>query len=64
MNQSHVDPDLMSAGERLDEVAAILAAGIRRLREKQSKSSTLRDVSLDFSAPRSVHGTPPSGESP
>ncbi len=49
-------PDLMTAAERLDEVASILGAGIRRLFYKHNKNNGLRDVSLDFSATQSVHG--------
>jgi len=56
----------MTAAERLDEVAAILGAGIRRLLETRNKDNGLGDVCLDFSATRSVHGheTNDHGESP
>ncbi len=59
-------PDRMTAAERLDEVAAILGAGILRLREKHNKYNELGDVSLDLSALQSVHGheTNDHGESP
>ncbi len=59
-------PDRMTVAERLDEVAAILAAGILRRREKRNKYNELRDVSLDLSAPQSVHGhgTNDHGENP
>ena len=59
-------PDRMTAAERLDEVAAILGAGILRRREKRNKYNELRDVSLDLSAQQSVHGdgTNDHGENP
>jgi hypothetical protein len=53
-------PDLMTAEERLDEVAQILAAGLVRLlqkREYQNDRSRLEKNSLDFSPDRSVHAT-------
>ncbi len=42
-------PDLMTAPERLSEVAAILAAGLVRLRARQSSrvSAHARESSLD-----------------
>ncbi len=59
-------PDRMTAAERLDEVAAILGAGILRLLEKYNKYNELKDVSLDLSAQQSVHGdgTNDHGENP
>ncbi len=59
-------PDRMTAAERLDEVAAILGAGILRRREKRNKYNELRDVSLDLSATQSGHGhgTNDQGENP
>jgi hypothetical protein len=48
-----LDPNLMTAAERLAE---ILAAGILRLRAKTQKAGDLRDISLDFPALRSRHG--------
>ena len=62
-------PDRMTAAERLDEVAAILGAGILRLLEKYNKYNKyneLKDVSLDLSAQQSVHGdgTNDHGENP
>ena len=64
MNALH--PDRMTAAERLDEVAAILGAGILRLLEKHNKYNELRDISLDLPALQSVHGhgTNDHGESP
>jgi hypothetical protein len=51
-------PDLMSAEERLTELAQILAAGLIRLRRRQSISAPgSRDFRLDFSPERSVHAT-------
>jgi hypothetical protein len=53
-------PDLMSAEERLTEVAQILAAGLVRLRRKreyQYDRSTLEKNTLDFSQARSGHAT-------
>jgi hypothetical protein len=53
-------PDLMTAEERLTEVAQILAAGLIRLRQRQLPNghSRLEKNDLDFSADRSVHATP------
>ena len=52
-------PDLMTADERLDEVAQILAAGLLRLRQCQYRNdhSRLEKNSLDFSPDRSGHAT-------
>ncbi len=54
-----LDPNLMTATERLDEVAEILAAGLlraraRRSEKKTSSSNELREVPLDFSWEQSV----------
>jgi hypothetical protein len=54
----------MSAAERLDEVAEILAAGLLRVRARQSErkannSKRLREVPLDFPPERSVCGHEP-----
>ena len=62
MNQNALDPDLMSATERLDELAHILAAGLVRLRDRKSveklhDSNELIEGSLDLPAPKSVHDT-------
>ena len=50
-------PDLMSAAERLDEIAEILAAGLMRLRARQSTPlfPDGGDSSLDCSAHQSGH---------
>ena len=63
MSHNALDPDRMSTAERLDEVAAILAAGLVRLRNRRSggkrhDSNALREGSLDFSAATSVHDAP------
>jgi len=52
-----LDPARMTAAERLDEVAAILAAGLIRLRARKSRklSADWRDSCLDFSARKSGH---------
>ena len=53
-----LDPDRMTADERLDEVADILAAGIRRLFNKKSpnKIDGLETILLDKVAPKRLHG--------
>jgi hypothetical protein len=50
----------MTAAERLDEIAEILAAGILRLRARLSapQGSTAKQVRVDFSPGRSGHGRP------
>jgi hypothetical protein len=50
-----LDPDLMTAAERLAEVGEILAAGLLRLRAREREAGNRRDVSLDFPATQSVH---------
>jgi len=55
-----LDPDRMSAEERLNEVATMLAGGLLRLKAGKkvpnpSNSSTLADNSLDFGPAQSVH---------
>jgi hypothetical protein len=52
-------PDLMTADERLTEVAQILAAGLIRLRRRESSAAVSGDFRLDFSPDRSVHATAP-----
>jgi hypothetical protein len=54
-----LDPNLMTPAERFDEIAEILAAGILRLRRRESEKhvSHLEKNNLDFSADRSVHAT-------
>jgi hypothetical protein len=56
-----LDPELMAASERLDEVAEILAAGIIRVwaRLRASQDTTAEQVSVDFSPDRSGHAPPP-----
>ena len=50
-------PRHMTAAERLDEIADILAAGLIRLRARKSSpiSDDRRESSLDFSPDRSGH---------
>ncbi len=53
-----LSPDHMTAAERLDEVAEILAAGVQRLVARKSTrlSAERGDSSVDFTASRSVYG--------
>jgi hypothetical protein len=51
-----LDPNLMTAAERLAEIGEILAAGILRLRAKTQQPDDHRDISLDFPAHQSRHG--------
>ena len=52
-----LNPDLMTAAERLDEVAEILAAGLMRLRARQSSplSADFGESSLDCAGHQSGH---------
>ena len=61
MTSNGVDPNHMTAEERLDEVAKILAAGILRLKAKQmvKKSLKTEKVSLDVSPEKRFHGPKP-----
>ena len=56
-----LDPNLMTAAERLDEIAAILAAGILRLKARQAARPVRdrRDLSLAIPAHQSRHGRKP-----
>ncbi len=53
-----LDPDRMTADERLREVGEILAVGLIRLRARRRglRVADAGDVSLDFTARQSVHG--------
>jgi hypothetical protein len=51
-----LDPNLMTAAERLAEISEILAAGLIRLRAKRLQTVDRRDISLDFPAHQSRHG--------
>ncbi len=51
-----LDPNRMTAAERLAEIGEILALGIRRLRLKAEEAGHRGDVSLDFPAHQSRHG--------
>ena len=57
--QNALSPDRMTAAERLDEAAGILAAGFLRLRARKSRrlSAENGESLLDFLVDRSVHGT-------
>jgi hypothetical protein len=51
-------PDLMTAEERLDEVARLLAAGLLRLRRQEAAYQRGPEKNgLDFSPTRSGHAT-------
>jgi len=50
-----LDPNLMTADERLDAVARILATGIQRLLEKEKTEN----ISLDKSPDQWLHGLEP-----
>ena len=54
-----LSPDLMTADERLTEIAQICAAGLLRLRGREAEKhvSHLEKNGLDFSPDRSVHAT-------
>jgi hypothetical protein len=53
-----LDPDRMSAAERLAEIGEILARGLIRLRARRSRqvSDDHGDSCLDFSANQRSHG--------
>jgi hypothetical protein len=53
-------PEKMSAAERLDEIAEILAAGLIRLRSQKSSPISLDhgEISLDFSVDLRGHVAP------
>jgi hypothetical protein len=55
-----IDPRRLSAAERLDEIAEILAAGLMRLRARKSSplSRDPGESSLDFSPDQSGHARP------
>ena len=62
MNASGLRPDVMPPGERLDEVARLLALGFLRLRarraeQKANDPNQLRAFGLDFGAEGSVGDT-------
>jgi hypothetical protein len=57
-----LDPNLMTAAERLTEVGEILAVGLLRLRAREREAGDRRDVSLDFPASQSVHAKNRSGK--
>ncbi|MBL8658843.1 MAG: hypothetical protein JNM75_03700 [Rhodospirillales bacterium] len=53
-----LDPDRMSAAERIEEIGEILATGLIRLRARQREAEVRRsgESSLDFPSDQSVHG--------
>jgi hypothetical protein len=55
-----IRPDRLSAAERLDEIADILAAGLMRLRARKSSplSRDRGESSLDFSPDQRGHARP------
>jgi hypothetical protein len=55
-----IDPRRLSAAERLDEIADILAAGLMRLRARKSSplSRDPGESSLDFSPDQRGHARP------
>jgi hypothetical protein len=55
-----IDPRRLSAAERLDEIADILAAGLMRLRARKSShlSRDSGESSLDFSPDQRGHARP------
>jgi hypothetical protein len=58
MTSNGVDPDEMTAQERLREAARILATGILRLRMKQNGNKPLEteNIVLDVSTDMRLHG--------
>jgi hypothetical protein len=61
MTSNGVDPDEMTAQERLGEAARILANGILRLRMKQNSNKPLEteNIVLDVSTDIRLHGAKP-----
>jgi hypothetical protein len=59
-----IHPDRLTADERLDEVAEILAAGLMRLMSRQSSplSADLGESSLDCPGDQSGHANVLKGE--
>jgi hypothetical protein len=53
-----LDPNLMTADERIGEVGLILSRAIARRAEKLKSENTkdMRDYSLDLEAAGSIHG--------
>jgi hypothetical protein len=52
-----LDPTLMTAQQRLGEIAALLALGLVRLRARQSSQvyAAIEETSLDLATDRSGH---------
>jgi hypothetical protein len=55
-----LNPDQMTAAERLDEIGDLLAAAFIRLQQRKSSplSPDNRESSVDFSAPQRSHAQP------
>jgi len=55
-----INPNQLTAAERLDEIADLLAAGLMRLRVRQSStlSPDTGESSLDFSVDQRGHARP------
>jgi hypothetical protein len=51
-----LNPNAMTAAERIREIGEILAAGILRLKARESAGGDHRETSLDFPATQRVHG--------
>ena len=60
MMETMVDPNALTANERLAEIAEILAAGLMRLHARKSSPfyANTGDSSLDCPAHQSGHGKP------
>jgi hypothetical protein len=60
ISMNPLDPSHLSAAERLDEIADILAAGLMRLRARKSTplSRDPGESSLDFSPDQRGHARP------
>lgn len=61
---NRLTPDLMTADERLNEIGLILSRGIvcRLNKLKTNNSKDMRENSLDFREPGSIHGHITEGE--
>lgn len=51
---NRLDPNTLTAHERMAEIALILARGVVR-RQQKLKSKNMRDYSLDLEAAGSIH---------
>ena len=59
---NHIPPERMTAAQRRAEIAALLVAGLLRLRESglpvRPLNATDRNIPLGFTATQSVHTNP------